>query len=157
MPDCLPQQAPAVPSRAARLRLRKQRPLPAHTASQPTPESAQPAARQEATSLSQVRRSSLAVTTPLMPNLKMAPGTRRIPAVPGGQRPRANLVEARGSDPRCILRRQRTLSVRPSPLSLFPGKLSPGKLSPGKFSPGKFSPGKFSPGKFLTLFWQVIP
>ncbi len=63
-PDCLPRQAPAVPSRAARLRLRKPRILPAQTASQPPPQSAQSAAPQEATSLSQVRRCRLAVTPP---------------------------------------------------------------------------------------------
>ena len=50
----------------------------------------------------------------------MTPGTRRIPAVPGGQGPRADLVEALGSDPRRILRRQRTLSVCPSPAFPIP-------------------------------------
>ncbi len=55
----------------------------------------------------------------------MTPRIRRIPAVPGGHAPRADLVEARGSDPRRILRRQRTLSVCPSlafpiPLESFP-------------------------------------
>jgi hypothetical protein len=102
--------------------------------------------------------------------LKMTPGNRRIPAVPGCQGPRADLVEARGSVPRRILRRQRTLSVRPSPafpipwkvflwkvFPWIPGKFPPGEFSPGKFSPEMVSPGKFSPGKFLTLFWQVKP
>jgi hypothetical protein len=148
-----------VPSRAACLSLRKTRTMPAQIASQPPPESTQPAARQEETSFSQVRRRSLSVTTLLMP--KMTPGTRRIPAAPGGQRPQADLVEARGSDPRCILLRQRTLSVSPSlafplPCKVFPGKFSwkvfPWKVFPGNFSPGKFSHGNFSPGKFLTLF-----
>ncbi len=97
--------------------------MPEQTASQPPPESAQPAAGQEATSLSQVRPCRFAVTTPLMP--KMTPGNRRIPAVSGSQRPRPDLVEARGSDPRRILRRQRTLSVLPSPAFPIPWKVFP--------------------------------
>ena len=51
---------------------------------------------------------------------KMTPRIRRIPAVPSGHAPRADLVEARGSDPRRILRRQRTLSVCPSPAFPIP-------------------------------------
>ena len=50
----------------------------------------------------------------------MTPRIRRIPAVPGGHAPRADLVEARGSDPRRFLRRQRTLSVCPFPAFLIP-------------------------------------
>ncbi len=87
---------------------------------------------------------------------KMTPGTRRIPAVLGGQRPRADLLEAQGSNPRRILLRQRTLLVCPSPDLPLSWKVFPVKFSlesfPGKTFPGKFSPGKFSPGKFLTLF-----
>jgi hypothetical protein len=51
---------------------------------------------------------------------KMTPRIRRIPAVPSGQGPRAGLVEARGSDPRRFLRRQRTLSVCPFPAFPIP-------------------------------------
>ena len=58
----------------------------------------------------------------------MTPGTRRIPAIPGGQGPRADLVETRVSDPRRILRRQRTLSVCPSPAFPFPWKVFPWKV-----------------------------
>ena len=50
----------------------------------------------------------------------MTPRIRRIPAVPSGQGPRADLVEARGSDPRRFLRRQRTLSVCPFPAFPIP-------------------------------------
>jgi len=98
----------------------------------------------------------------------MTPRIRRIPAVPSGQGPRVDLVEARGSDPRRYLRRQRTLSVCPFPafpiplesfpLESFPLESFPlESFSPGKFCPGKFCPGKFSPGKFLTFFLQVKP
>ena len=108
----------------------------------------------------------------------MTPGTRRIPAIPGGQGPRADLVEARGSDPRSILRRQRTLSVCPSPAFPFPWKDVPWKVFPlerfplesfslesfplesfplESFPLESFCPGKFSPGKFLTFFLQVKP
>jgi hypothetical protein len=59
---------------------------------------------------------------------KMTNGTLRIQDVSGGQGPRADLVEARGSNPRHILLRQRTLSV--SPFYVFP---SPWKVFPGKF------------------------
>jgi hypothetical protein len=62
----------------------------------------------------------------------MTPGTRRIPAVPGGQGPRADLIEARGSDPRRILRRQRTLSACPSPAFPIPWKVFPWKVFPWK-------------------------
>jgi hypothetical protein len=111
--------------------------MPAQIASQPHPESAQPAARQEATSLSQVCPCSLAVKTLLMP--KMTPGTSRIPAVPVSQRPQQDLVEALGSCPCRILRRQQTLLVLFSPAFPIPWKVFPLE----KFSPGKFSPGKF--------------
>ncbi len=50
----------------------------------------------------------------------MTPRIRRILAVPSGHAPRADLVEAQGSDPRRILRRQRTLSVCPSPAFPIP-------------------------------------
>ncbi len=59
---------------------------------------------------------------------KMTLGTRRILAVPGGQGPQADLVEARGSDPRRILRRQRTLSVCPFPAFPIPWKVFPWKV-----------------------------
>jgi hypothetical protein len=51
---------------------------------------------------------------------KMTPRISRIPAVPGGCAPRADLVEALGSDPRRMLRRRRTLSVCPSPVFPIP-------------------------------------
>ncbi len=93
----------------------------------------------------------------------MTPETRRIPAVPGGQGPRADLVEARDSNPRRILRRQRTLLVCPSPAFPFPFKVFPWKDFPLESFPlesfplEKFPLGSFSPGKFFTFFWQVEP
>ncbi len=98
----------------------------------------------------------------------MTPGTRRIPAVPGGHGARADLVEARGSDPRRILRRQQTLLVCPSPAFSFPWKVFPWKVFPLESFPlesfllesfplESFPLESFSPGKFLTCFWQVKP
>jgi hypothetical protein len=76
----------------------------------------------------------------------MTTGTRRILADPGGQRPRSDLVAARGSNPRRILLCQRTLSVFPSPAFPSPAFSSPWKVFPGKFSLESF------PWKILTLF-----
>ncbi len=81
------------------------------------------------------------VTTPIKP--KMTTETRRILAVPGGQRLRSDLVEARGSNPPRMQLHQRTLSVRPSPAFPFPWKVFPGKFSLESF-PWKVFPRKFS-------------
>ncbi len=85
----------------------------------------------------------------------MTPGTRRIPAVPGGQVPRADLVKAQGSDPRRILRRQRTLLVCPSPAFPFPWKVFPWKVFPWKVFPWKGFPWKGFPWKGFP--WKVLP
>ncbi len=93
----------------------------------------------------------------------MTPGTRRIQAVQGGQGPRADLVEARGNDPRRILRRQRTLSVCPSLAFPFPWKVFPWKVFPlesfplenfplESFSLESFCPGKCFPWKVFDFF-----
>ncbi len=141
----LTQQSPAEPSppRAARLSLRKPRPLPAHTASQrhraATPRVSSTCGAPGGDIIvagSSIQPCPRSVPTPMMP--KMSTGTRRIPAVPGSQKPRSDLVEARGSNPCRILLRQRTLSVHPLTLCLFPGMFSlesfPWKAFPGKFS-----------------------
>ncbi len=158
----MPQQAPAEPPPpgAARLSLRKARTVPAHTASQPPPERAQVSSASGAPggdiilAGSSIQPCPHTVTPPMIP--KMTTGTRRIPAVTGGQRPRSDLVEDRGSNPRRIMLRQRTLSVRHSPAFPFPWKVFPGKSSlesvPWVVLPGKFSlhffPWKVFPGKF---------
>ncbi len=85
---------------------------------------------------------------------KMTPRIRRIQAVPSGQGPRVDLVEALGSDLRRILRRQPTLSVCPSPAfpipleSFSPGKFFPLKVFSWKVFPWKVALESFSPGKF---------
>jgi hypothetical protein len=91
------------------------------------------------------------IPTPNMP--KMTTGTRRIPAVPGSQRPRTDLVEARVSNPRRILLRQPTLSVCPFHAFPFPWKGFPRKHSLSSF-PWKVFPGKFSLESFP---WKVFP
>ncbi len=75
---------------------------------------------------------------------------RRISAGPGSQGARADLVEARGSDPCRILLRQRTLLVRPFHAFPHPGKFSLESF-PWNVFPGKFSLESF-PLKNLTHF-----
>ncbi len=80
----------------------------------------------------------------------MTPRICRIPAVPSGQGPRADLVEARGSDPQRILRRQRTLSVCPSPAFPIPLESFPLESVPLESFPWKVFPWK-------VFLWKVFP